>query len=399
MRIKKIFVFMLLFAGVLSVENIYAQNIRDLESRVERLEQKFSDTSMFDGVKINAGATIIIQGTANANGAGVGYKGNDRTDASYSVGVAIEKEFDSGAKTCMLFETGQGNGVTDDLKVFSNVNSDADASGGSLALTEIWYEQDFEDAFAVTFGKINSRAYIDNNEYANDECSQFLADIFKNSPAIEFPDNTIGLNLWMPVKEFVEVDMEILDGNGDFEQIGDHPFLGIQVNLKPQLMDKNGNYRFIYWRNEAAHTKWNDAAQTKESGYGYAISIDQELTNNMGVFLRAGWQSDEAALDTASFSLESSYSAGMQLSGNSWGRDEDVLGMACGIVDPSDEYKKAGGLLAKTEGHFEAYYNYKVNNNFTITPDIQFISNPYGKDAANGASTIIIAGVRLQIDF
>lgn len=398
MRVKRICVSMLmgvtLFCG-----SAYAQNISELESRIERLEEHMTEGNVFEGVIIGAGATVIIQGTSNANGASIGHKGNDRTDAAYSVGVELEKEFDGGAKAYMCFETGQGSGVTDDLEVFSNVNADADASGGILALTEVWYEQNFDDLFAITLGKINSRAYIDNNEYANDECSQFLADTFKNSPVIEFPDNTIGVRLGAPVREFMDVDIAILDGDGDFEQIGDHPFLGIQINIKPQLMDKKGNYRFVYWRNEAAHTKWDAAAKTKESSAGVGISFDQEVTDRLGCFLRAGWQSDEAALDTTTFSLESSYSAGVRLFGDLWNRDEDVVGIAYGMINPSDEYKKAGGLQAKAEGHFEIYYNYKINDNVSITPDLQMISNPYGKDAANGTSTIIIAGTRVQIDF
>ena len=226
-----------------------------------------------------------------------------------------------------------------------------------------------------------------------------LASIFKNCPAIEFPDNTIGLRSGMLAGEFVELNMEILDANGDFEQIGDHPFLGIQANIKPRLMDKDGNYRFVYWRNEAAHTKWNDTAKTKEAGYGYGISIDQEVTDDIGLFLRAGWQDDKAVLDTTAFSLDSSYSVGVQVAGTLWSRNEDVAGIACGIINPSDEYKNAGGLQAKTEGHFEIYYNYKINDSVSITPDFQMISSPYGKDAANGTSTIMVAGMRLQMDF
>ena len=170
---KKIFIVILLCAGFLPVESIRAQNITDLESRVQRLEEKFSGANVLDGIEINAGATVIIQGTANANGAGIGYKGNDRTDASYSAELEIEKKLDGEATAYMLFETGQGNGVTDDIAVFSNVNADADASGGNLTLTEIWYEHPLADRLVFTFGKINPRAYIDDNEYANDECSQF----------------------------------------------------------------------------------------------------------------------------------------------------------------------------------------------------------------------------------
>ncbi|MCK4994651.1 MAG: carbohydrate porin [Candidatus Omnitrophica bacterium] len=400
MRFKTVFIGLMLLSMIFVFGNDgFAQNIRDLEARIERLEHAQEEANMLDGLNLGVGATFVIQGTSNANGSSIGYKGNDTTDAAYSMDLELEKEFDNGGMGFVHFETGQSDGVTDDLEVFSNVNADADASGGILTLTEIWYEQNFDDNLLLTFGKINLSAYIDNNEYANDECSQFLSSIFKNSPVIEFPDNTIGIRSCIAFTQMVDVELAVLDGDADFQQIGDHPFLAAQITVKPQLINRNGNYRLLFWLNEAPHTKWNDAGKTKESASGFGISCDQELVDNIGAFLRAGWQSDDAALDTTAFSLESSYSAGLQFGGGLWGRDDDVLGMAYGIINPSDEYKKAGSLQAKTENHFEVYYNYKLNDNVAITPDIQVIGNPYGKDAANGTSSIIVAGIRMQLDF
>lgn len=372
--------------------------MRDLEARIDRLEHAGKSANMLDGLNLGVGATFVVQGTSNANGTAIGYKGNDATDAAYSMDLELEKEFDDGGMGFMHFETGQGNGVTDDLEVFSNVNRDVDASGGTLSLTELWYEQDFDDTFILTFGKLDPTVYLDNNEYANDECGQFLGSIFRNSAVIEFPDNTIGIRGHVAFMRMVDIELTMFDGDADFQQIGDHPFLATQITFKPQLMDRNGNYRLLFWLNEASHTKWDDAGKTKESASGFGISCDQELADNIGTFLRAGWQSDDAALDTTTFSLESSYSAGLRFAGL-WGRDNDVFGLGYGIIEPSDDYKKAGNLQAKTEGHLEFYYNYKVNENLSITPDIQMITNPYGKDAASGTSTIVAAGIRAQLDF
>lgn len=380
---------------------VYAQDIQELELRIERLEQKAASTDILSGMDIGAGATFIIQGTHNANGANIGYKGNDKTDAAYSIEVTLEKELADNAKAFMSFETGEGNGVTDDLEVFSNVNHDADNSGGNPAVSQLWYEQEFEPGLIVTLGKLDATAYLDTNECANDETSQFLGSIFRNSPVIEFPANTIGLHLGTVLTDKLSLDMEILDGDGDFEQIGDGPFLGAQLNIKPKLFERSGNYRLIFWLNEAAHTKWNDASKTKEGTSGFGLSCDQEIRDNVGVFARAGWQEEEAFLngEGEAFSLESAYSAGVQLGGNIWGRKDDVLAIAWGIVNPSQDYKQAGGLQAKNEGHFEIYYNFRASENLSITPDIQIITNPYGKDAANGSSTITVAGVRAQVEF
>lgn len=76
------------------------------------------------------------------------------------------------------------------------------------------------------------------------------------------------------------------------------------------------------------------------------------------------------------------------------------MGLAIGQAMPSSKYKDAGSNLStKDEGHFEAYYNYKVNDHLTLTPDLQLIWNPYGDDATNGKSTITVIGMRGQVDF
>jgi high affinity Mn2+ porin len=177
-------------------------------------------------------------------------------------------------------------------------------------------------------------------------------------------------------------------------------FFAAQVKFKPGFFERNGNYRFLGWANDSEHTKWNDSSSTKESAYGFGISFDQELTDFMGVFLRYGWQDPDVYLNGESFSLERAWSGGIEIGGRLWGRNEDKAGFALGRIKPSDEYKKASsGIDAKNEGHFEAYYNYKVNEHLSLTPDIQVIWNPYGDDAANGKSAVTVLGMRCQVDF
>jgi carbohydrate-selective porin OprB len=66
---------------------------------------------------------------------------------------------------------------------------------------------------------------------------------------------------------------------------------------------------------------------------------------------------------------------------------------------PSDEYKKSADLKADTESHMEAYYNFKVNEHLSISPDLQIIWDPYGGDAESGNKTIFVGGMRSQVDF
>ena len=76
-----------------------------------------------------------------------------------------------------------------------------------------------------------------------------------------------------------------------------------------------------------------------------------------------------------------------------------IFALAFGQVEPSDDYKKVNGLKARSEKHLEAYYNFKVNDHLSVSPDIQVIWDPYGRDAVNGDKTIFIGGIRTQVDF
>jgi hypothetical protein len=76
------------------------------------------------GLEIGAGATVIVQGTNNANADGTK---EDRTDASYSADITLAKEFESiDGRAFVHLEAGTGDGLEDNLALYSNVNRDAD---------------------------------------------------------------------------------------------------------------------------------------------------------------------------------------------------------------------------------------------------------------------------------
>jgi len=366
----------------------------------ERMTKVESVPNIFEGVDIDAGATFIMQGTHNANGDNQLSDGNDVTDASYSVDLGIEKTFGERDKAFIHLEAGGGNGVEDELALFSNVNYDAD-NDENVRLSEAWYEHYFDGMpRTLTFGKIDATNYIDINEYANDEQSQFLGRIFGNSSAIEFPSYAAGVRFAVEPVDFLDAEFVAMEADSDWEDAFDEMFAATQLNIKPQLFDRGGNYRFIAWVNDRDHTKWLDQAIITKASYGFGVSFDQELTDVLGVFLRYGWQNPEVFLNGESFSLEQSWSTGIQLSGSLWNRKDDVLGLAIGQAIPSGDYKNSNTELnAYAETHLETYYRYFVNEHLTVSPDIHIIWDPYGDDAVMGDDTIGVFGMRAQVDF
>ncbi|MFH1190594.1 MAG: carbohydrate porin [Candidatus Omnitrophota bacterium] len=393
------------------------KKISEYESRLAKFDtdlhrQTGSPISIAEGLEIGAGGTMIVQGTNNTNNATTDVtKKEGRTDASYSADITIGKEFkEVGGRAFLHLEAGKGAGLEDDLTLYSNVNRDAD-NDDNVRLTELWYEQAlFKDRAALTFGKLDSTAYFDNNEVANDETTQFLGRIFRNSPTIEFPDNTAGIRLaYLPV-EWLEVGYGVFDGNSDWEKIGDNLFNIGQVTFKTKFLGLPGNYRFLGWNNNVYHTKWLDTGKTKEANYGFGLSFDQKVTDIVTLFTRYAWQNpkvynpDIMATGDLNYSLMHSWSTGLQVEGKPWGREKDMLAFAVGQAIPSKDYKKAGETLdparrAKPEGHLEAYYRIFVNDHLSISPDFQYIWNPFGKDVADDTSGIFVGGMRAQVDF
>lgn len=387
-------------ARIIALENKLEKQEEKSAKYVEAQETLETIKSAFDGLTIGAGATFVVQATENANNNS--NDGDSVTDASYSIDLEFEKEFADYAKGFIHLEAGGGEGVENELTVFSNVNRDAD-NDENVRLTEVWYEHYLKDLpITVTAGKIDATCYIDTNEYANDEAVQFLGRIFRNSPVIEFADNAAGVRFGLEPAEFMDTELVVMDADSDWEDVFEHIFLAGQVNFKPNLFGRGGNYRVIAWLNDREHTKWDDSTENKKEGFGFGLNFDQELTDNLGVFVRYGWQDPEQRLNGLDddFSLEHSWSTGLQLSGNLWGRADDVLGLAIGQAIPSDDYKDADATRnAESEGHFEAYYSCKLNEHLTVSPDLQVIWNSYGDDATGGDDAIIVGGMRGQVDF
>lgn len=394
------------------------QKISEYETKLSQFEENLhrlpgQPIQLTEGLELGAGGTMIVQGTNNVNYNGDGHTLKEgRADASYSADVTLAREFkEVGGRAFLHLEAGKGAGLEDNLVLYSNVNRDAGDSENRVEVTEFWYEQGlFKDKAALTFGKLDPTAYFDQNEVANDETTQFLGRIFRNSPTVEFPDNTAGIRFAYLPFEWLELGYGVFDGNSDWEKIGDNLFNVGQMHFKTNFFSLPGNYRFYGWNNNVNHTKWLDTEKTKEAAYGFGLSFDQKVMDILTLFTRYGWQNpkvynpDIMATGENNYSLEQSWSAGLQVEGKPWGREKDVLAFAVGQVFPSDDYKKAGSSTvaapnAKAEGHLEAYYRIRINDHLSLSPDFQYIWNPFGKDIADDANGIFVGGMRAQVDF
>jgi high affinity Mn2+ porin len=373
----------------------------EIDKRIdERLAARGPQYQLAQGLSIGFESTTIVQAARNANGSDQLSDREDATDASMTAKISFEKKFEDYGEAYVQIKSAPGAGLDRSLQLYGNVNNNA-CDEANVYMPEAWYEQYFKSINgALAFGKLDVTNYIDTNEYANMDTCQFISGIFGNSPVVEFPaSNGAGVHFGMSPYDLIDINLIAVDSKADWNNVFDAMFLAGQINFKPKLADKPGNYRFLAWRNGDNHTQWTDTSKEKENGYGYGLSFDQELTDSLGVFCRYGWQDPKVYLSGNTFSLARSWSMGPQLKGSAWGRPDDVAAIGFGQIVPSKKYKEVNGLQAKTESHLECYYNCKVNDHLSLSPDLQIIWRPYGKDAANGDSTIVVGGLRGQVEF
>jgi len=384
------------------------EKLQDISIRLKHELDKMHQVAGFD---IGVEGTFIGQGTPNANNAMATDGEDSRFDGSYSFDLAISKTFDNYGSTSLTtggmafvhMEAGQGDTIESELNVFSNVNRDAGDTNAHVDITEAWYEQYlFDNQITITGGKIGADAYIDTNKYANDENTQFLGRIFRNSAVIDWPDdNAFGGRVYFSPEAInsIEVEAIYMDENGDWENLFDNPFMAAQLNFMPAKAFNydeemwGGNYRIYFWYNGASHAKVKDADDFERGNVGWGLSCDQMITDVFGVFGRFGWA------DSRKSNLGCDWSVGGQMTGKFWEREEDVLAIAVGQAIPGKEYRDVNEF-DKNETHLEAYYSFKVNEHLVLTPDIQMIWEPNGGGTIEGKDSdpIFVYGIRGHID-
>jgi carbohydrate-selective porin OprB len=140
---------------------------------------------------------------------------------------------------------------------------------------------------------------------------------------------------------------------------------------------------------------------------GLALNYEQELTNDLGLFSRVGWNDGKYA--TWAFTeIDQTASIGFSLKGNRWKRADDVFGIAGvvnGISQDHRTFLKDGGygfiigdgnLNYGHEAILETFYNARVTKTLFLTLDYQFVNNPaYNKDRG----PVSVFAVRAHVEF
>ncbi|MBA7629417.1 Porin B [subsurface metagenome] len=337
-----------------------------------------------------------------------------RITGSYDVEMSADLQkllgFESGSLFLHLEGGWPDTEGIDEPSVGSYFGVNADAIGDRAILVKQFYYEGpiFDDNLTLMIGKIDFTGVFDTSAYADDECTQFLNAAFVDDPTIPFPDYSLGAVLTYALTDSWYVMGGIADAEADGRETGfnttfdgDDYFLYIfETAVTPQLDSAKGPlqgaYRVGFWADPRpkAHS---DTTNTYRNDVGFYLSFDQMLakensdpedSQGLGTFFRYGY-ADSRKNDLTNF-----WSVGFQYQGLLEGRDDDVLGV--GFAQGIFSDKASTTYTNDYESVLELYYSVQVTPRLSLTPSIQYVTNPGGDRTTSDA---IVLGVRLQMRF
>ncbi|SMP11829.1 Carbohydrate-selective porin OprB [Desulfurobacterium pacificum] len=343
-------------------------------------------------VEFHGDATLYYQGAKVGDINNVNIP--DPSGTGYTADLELSFNPDKNGEFYTRVHAGDGTGADKifdyaEDALFANLNTLADDNpeGKTFEILELYYSHSFLNGkLQLTVGKTEPFAFIDDNEYANDEVSQFVGKPFVNNPILDPEDFfapliaaqvTLSENLSFTALVQSNQQTTIYWNSDDkqwevrekseYDNVFDKPFLAAQLNYSTE----NGNYRFYIWDNTADHIKLGEttdnpnAKPDTEQGWGAGISIDQKITDKIGIFGRASYANRNV------YAFNKFVSAGISI--NSPFNRGNTLSAGVAAIIPSSKFENDD-----TEWHFETYYDIKVSENFHIMPDIQYVVNPNG---------------------
>ncbi|WP_320172006.1 carbohydrate porin [Maridesulfovibrio sp.] len=247
-------------------------------------------------------------------------------------------------------------------------------AGGQVSISDLLYTQHFGNKQAyISLGWTDPESFIDENRFAGNGRTQFVNTIFNNEPIFDSIDESLpivaaGLQPVEPLRVTIfaqSTRRSALDRDQQkeaFEDMTDDPLIGGQVTYAPSFGALQGNYRFFFWTNTYEQPRLDNSEGAENWGLGF--NMDQDITKEFGIFARLG--RGNGAVNSVTWT----WSAGTHWQGPLPGRSEDVWGVAAGGLQ-GNRHTSDNDM----EFHYESYYEIKLADNFSIIPDITYVTN------------------------
>ena len=281
--------------------------------------------------------------------------------------------------------------------------------------------------FTLTVGKMAVTDQFDNNSYAHDPSSQFLNWAVVDQGSFDFAGDSLGYEYGLTLElnqklwaarwgiftvprvsngfatdgHFLKAWQQVAELEERYELFG-HPG---KVRFFGYLESANMGSFPATLDNPSLH---EDITKTRRFRYTYGLGInfEQEISKDIGAFLRAGYRDPNYEFWQYT-DISRSLALGLQIKGSAWCRPNDTFGLADaldGLGHAQRKYFGAGGLgilVGDGKLHYglenviETYYNLEVFKGVNVTLDYQLVVNPaYNQD--RGPINVFMARFHFQ---
>jgi high affinity Mn2+ porin len=260
----------------------------------------------------------------------------------------------------------------------------------------------------IQAGKFAVVDIFDGNAYAKDTRKDFMNWAMWAPGAFDYSADMVGLTYgataelnqkqWA-LRSGYFLMQSVSNSNSFDNKVFERGTYVLELETRYSLFSQPGKLRTIAWLNSAFSGSYRetlnnpaldlDIAQTRRGRikYGYIFSLEQALTDQVGLFGRWSWNDGKTEI-MAFTDIDASLSLGLSIKGAKWGRPDDVIGIGGAINALSRDHRDfiaAGGLGVligdgalnyRHERILETYYAYALNKQLTLTADYQLITNP-----------------------
>ena len=382
----------------------------------------------------------------------------DRQEQDVSLTTTLFLGFRLGSNTQVYFDPEIAGG-----RGFSGVNGIANSPNGELPrvatatpkpyLARLYFTQDFGfgserenfssdenqlagsrpmTRYSISAGRFTVTDFFDDNKYTHDPRTQFMGWATMYNGAWDYPADTRGytwgwvhelhLKQWSWRYSSAAEPTQANGGRFDRRLFRDRGDMG-EGEYRFEVKKHPGTARLMGFLLHTHSGVYGDAIRLAETQggtpdveltrkfgtlkYGWGVSVDQELTKDIGVFGRLGW--DDGHTQSYAFTaIDRLATGGVSLTGARWRRPLDTVATeitSSGLAAVHADYLARGGLdfligdgrlRYGREVIWESYYNARVLPGFFAGFDLQHVNNPaFNRDRG----PLWIASLRLHLEY
>ena len=269
----------------------------------------------------------------------------------------------------------------------------------------------------LTLGKFSVVDVFDTNAYAHDPRGDFLNWAVVDTGSFDYAANAWGFTFG-GAAEWYQGAWTLRAGLFDLSKVPNQPSLEIdfsqyqlngEIEHRHTLAGHPGAVRLGAFFTRGRLTPLADAIAYYDANgaipadlaplrrptdkWGIQLNAEQEVSGNLGLFLRAGFGDGKVEADDFT-DIDRTLAIGGQLKGGGWGRANDRIGLAGvvnGITKLHQQFLADGGLGTLvgdgalphpgSEWILESYYDWQMIKGVNLTVDYQLIANPaYNRD-------------------